>query len=106
MPEHYRKAFYWEGNMNQILLYSGFSVAVLMFLLCVVIWFRLHIWKTWKDVSSYRVQKLGKSHQTMPLPVSQMTAETGESKETTLLHSDKAEWSVLEEVIFIYTNGI
>lgn len=99
--------------MNQILLYGGFSVAILMFSLCVTIWFRLHIRKTWKDVSSCRVQKLGtnpriksKYYRTMPLPAVPVKTETGGSEETTLLHSDIAEWKVLDEVVFIHTSGI
>lgn len=90
--------------MNQILLYGGFFVAILMFLLCVLLWFRLHIWKTWKDVSSYRGQKLGINPRI--LSGRQERAETGGSEETTLLYSDNAGWRVLDEVIFVYTNGI
>lgn len=86
--------------MNQIMLYGGFSTAGVMFFLCVIIWFRLHIWKIWRDISSYRVQKLGNGSQinsmhysTMPLPVRHHD-------------SGQTEWDVLDEVIFTYTKGI
>jgi len=93
--------------MNRMLFYGGYSLAVIMLLLAIYVWFRCRVGKAWGDVRSYRLQKLGKGsyghkrqYTTRPLNNVNKTAGSA-GNETVLLHPVVVEWKVLDSIMLL-----
>lgn len=92
--------------MNQILLYGGFCLSGIMFLFCLIIWFRFHIWKSWCDIASYRSKKLSVNRNIKNGYDRTKLLSEQKTNDTILLESDSAGWSMIDEILFIHTNEV